>query len=101
MEIGRVMVSCFLLAFMTFEDNSCAEEECCPAAGVLIGASATLELLPLILPLAVYRTEKGKGVQSDRDVGNRENRRRENTFKRIHPATSEALENRLWQSENQ
>lgn len=79
------MVSSFLLAFMAVEAKPCTEEFW-PAAKVLVGASATLELLPVILPLAFYRTEKVNSVRSGRDKGNRENRRGKNRFRRTYSA---------------
>lgn len=61
-----------MLAFLAVEAKSCTEEGFCPAAEVLAGASKTLELLPLILPLAVYTTEKVNSVRSN--GGNRKQR---------------------------
>lgn len=81
-----LLFSSFLLGFIAAEAKSCI----CPAAKMLAGASATLELLPPILPLAVYTTEKVNSGQSDRGKGgNRENRRGKNRFRRPHSATSE------------
>lgn len=69
------MFSIFLLAFIAVEAKSCTEEEFCPAAEVLVEASITFELLPLIFPLEVYRNRKGE--QSAVEEGQRKQRRGE------------------------
>lgn len=69
------MFSICLLAFIVVKAESCAEEESCPAANVLVEASITLELLPLIVPLEISKNRKLNRVQSDGDKGNRQKRR--------------------------
>lgn len=59
--------SSFLFGFIADEAKSWTVEELSPVAKVPAGASFILELLPLMLLLAAYSTEKVNSVQSDRD----------------------------------